>query len=67
MDIYDIIAIVGLGMLGAGLWMFSPALSLSVTGAIVLAIGFFGSMWRARASRGKGPPFGKPRSGREGR
>jgi len=48
MDAYDIMAIVGLGTLGAGLWMISPPLSLSVVGTIVLLGGVLGSMWRAR-------------------
>lgn len=52
-DVYDVMAIIGLGMLGTGLWLVSPALSLSVVGVIVLAIGIFGSMWRAQARRGK--------------
>lgn len=53
MDAYDALALLGLGVLGTGLWLFSPALSLTVVGSLLLAAGVLGSMWRARRS-GKG-------------
>jgi hypothetical protein len=52
MDGYDALALLGLGMLGTGLWLVSPALSLSVAGGLLLAAGILGSMWRARRKRG---------------
>lgn len=51
-DGFDVMALVGLGMLGAGLWMVSPALSLSVTGGILIAGGVLGAGLRARKGRG---------------
>lgn len=37
----DIIAAVGLGLVGAGCWLFSPALALIVVGSVLL----LGSVW----------------------
>jgi hypothetical protein len=47
-DVYDVMALIGLGMLATGLWMVSPVLSLSVVGGILLAGGVFGSAFKAR-------------------
>ena len=38
-DLYDVMAIAGLSLLGIGLWMVNPALSLSVVGGILLSLG----------------------------
>lgn len=38
-DIYDGMAIAGLGLLGTGLWMISPEIALSVMGGILLVLG----------------------------
>ena len=51
MDIYDVMGIMGLLLLGTGLWMVSPALALSVVGALLVIAGLFGS-W-AKAAGGK--------------
>lgn len=51
MDAYDVLALLGLAILGVGLWLVSPALSLSVLGILILAAGVLGSMWRARRGR----------------
>ena len=50
MDRYDVLALTGVGLIGAGLWLVSPALSLTVVGAVVLAIAVGGS-WRASGRR----------------
>lgn len=47
-DVYDVLALIGLGMLAMGLWMVSPVLSLSVVGGILLAGGVLGSAFKAR-------------------
>ena len=51
-DFYDVIGVLGLAMLGIGLWLVAPALSLSVVGALLLAGGLL-------ASRGRSPKRGK--------
>lgn len=38
---YDVMALVGLGLLGAGLGMINPAVALAVVGGVVLALGVF--------------------------
>jgi len=38
-DMGDALAVIGLLLLGAGLWLWRPPVSLIVTGAILLAIG----------------------------
>lgn len=37
--IHDLLALAGLAMLGAGLWLVGPALALSVCGALLFALG----------------------------
>lgn len=49
--LYDVLAFAGLVLLAIGLWWFSPALSLSVLGALLLFAGVVGA-WR----RGSRPP-----------
>ena len=53
-DFYDVIGLIGLGMLGFGLWLVAPALSLSVVGALLLAGGLLGSRVGQLPKRGKG-------------
>jgi len=40
----DLLAVTGLAMLGYGLWLFSPSLSLCVLGILFLAAGIFGQL-----------------------
>ncbi len=55
MDRFDVIALVGLLMLGVGLWLASPALALAVVGALLIAFGVLGaSRRRVPAKRGEG-------------
>lgn len=54
-DAYDVITVIGLGMLGVGLWMVSPLLSLVVVGGLLVAGGLIGSLIKASdRKRGKG-------------
>lgn len=46
MDRYDVLAIVGLGLLGYGLSRFSISLALCVIGGILLVIGGLGAWWK---------------------
>ena len=39
-DINDIIFFAGVGLTTTGLWLFSPAVSLAVTGVIFMATGY---------------------------
>lgn len=43
MDRYDVLAVVGIGLLGYGLWQIYPPLALIVTGVLVLAAAVLGS------------------------
>lgn len=43
MTIYDGMALVGLMLLGVGLWLIAPALSLSVVGTLLLTGGVLGA------------------------
>lgn len=49
-DPYDILAFLGLGLLGYGLQMISVALALCVIGGVLLGVGLLGA-WR----KGSGP------------
>jgi len=51
MDRYDGLAIVGLVVLGVGLWMVAPALALVVIGALLIAVGILGSRGKAREAK----------------
>ena len=42
-DIYDVVGLVGLILLGVGLWLIDIRLSLSVMGAIIISIGIKGA------------------------
>lgn len=44
----DIVALVGLIMLGSGLYQISPALALVVVGGLLLAIGVVGTLRRGK-------------------
>ncbi len=49
MDIWDGIATLGLVLVGVGLWMVAPWLSLTVAGALLILAGVRGSVLAARA------------------
>jgi hypothetical protein len=48
LDIYDLMAVLGLGMLGFGVGMVSLAAALAVVGAILLGLGIFLASRRAK-------------------
>ena len=50
-DGHDVLVVVGLGMVGAGLWMISVPLALCVVGVMLLGAGLLGA-WRKGAGRG---------------
>lgn len=54
MDIFDVFAAIGVLLLGAGLWMVTPALSLSVVGSILLCLGVVGAARQRPRNRGEG-------------
>jgi hypothetical protein len=47
-DIYDLVAMLGLGMLGVGVGMINLAAALAVVGAILLGLGIFLASRRAK-------------------
>ena len=48
MDGWDMMALIGLAMVGAGLWMVAPWLALVVEGTLLLIGGVAGAWLRAR-------------------
>jgi hypothetical protein len=50
----DLISLVGLVMLGYGLWLISPALSLSIIGGLLIVFGV--SLGRAQSNMPIQPP-----------
>jgi uncharacterized membrane protein len=57
MDLFDILVFIGILLLGIGLWLVAPALSLSVVGALLLLVGLLGA-------KGPRPPRRPPQGGR---
>jgi len=55
-DLFDLLALAGLVMLGVGLWWIWPPLALAIPGALLLAIGLVAAWLRG----------GRPSSGPEG-
>lgn len=53
-DIFDVLALVGLVFLGIGLWMVYPPAAFIVVGAIVLVFGIVGAASRGRGQREQG-------------
>jgi hypothetical protein len=49
-DRWDALALLGIALLGAGLWLLAPWLGLAVTGAALLAVGLAGSVTAERAA-----------------
>jgi hypothetical protein len=47
--LFDIVVLAGFVSLAAGLWMISPAICLSVSGALLIAAGIAGAkLWRTK-------------------
>ena len=49
-DFNDFMILVGLGTLGAGLWMLAPWLALVALGIILTALGLYGAYAKGRAA-----------------
>lgn len=45
-DLYDVLAIVGLGAMGYGLSMISVPAALCVVGGVLLLVGMLGAWWK---------------------
>jgi len=52
-DLFDVLALIGIVLLGVGLWLVAPALSLTVVGALLVAAGWFGARVPRPPKRGK--------------
>ncbi|WP_282703237.1 hypothetical protein [Streptomyces sp. CC219B] len=50
MDRWDVLALLGIVLLGAGLWLITPWLALTTVGATLLAVGLGGSVVAERAA-----------------
>lgn len=51
MDRYDVLALLGIACLGAGLCLLAPWLGIAVAGAVLLAVGLTGAVIAERAER----------------
>lgn len=49
MDRWDVMALLGVVLLGCGLWLITPWLALSVVGGALLVVGLGGSIAAERA------------------
>jgi hypothetical protein len=61
LDLSDLLVLLGLVLLGIGLWWVWPPLGLIVPGAVLLIVGLVTAMWRRP---GGPPPGGPPRKAR---
>ncbi|WP_405930331.1 hypothetical protein [Streptomyces sp. NBC_00827] len=50
MDRWDVLALLGIVLLGAGLYLLAPWLGFTVAGACLLALGVTGSVFAEKAS-----------------
>ena len=48
-DISDLLFLGGLALVGAGLWMISPAVALIVIGGVLMAVGLAGAIGKGRS------------------
>jgi hypothetical protein len=46
-DRYDLLGLLGIGLLGAGLWLWWPAGALMVVGGLLLGLAILGA-WRGK-------------------
>jgi hypothetical protein len=53
LDIFDVLAFIGILLLATGLWLVSPALSLTVVGILLLGIGLAGARGPGSTKRDK--------------
>ena len=52
LDIWDILTVVALGLIGWGLWGYDPRLALVAVGVVVLFIAFLGALKRGNTESG---------------
>lgn len=50
MDLWDVLSLFGIVLLGAGLWLIAPWLALTVMGGAMLLVGLSGSVISERAA-----------------
>lgn len=55
MDRFDVMVLIGLGMLAGGLYLVSPALALIVPGGCVMVLGVVGAWIRANGASRRPP------------
>ncbi|GAA2789996.1 hypothetical protein XF35_41725 [Streptomyces platensis subsp. clarensis] len=51
MDRWDVLALLGIALLGIGLGLLAPWLGVAVAGLVLLAVGVTGALGELRASR----------------
>lgn len=49
-DRWDVLALLGVGLLGVGLGLLAPWLGLTVAGGVLLAVGLGGSVYAEKAA-----------------
>lgn len=64
MDRWDVLALLGTALLGAGLGLVAPWLGIAAVGVVLLGIGIVGALLTERAGRAVQEP--SPRPGGEG-
>lgn len=50
MDRWDVLALLGIVLLGVGLWLLAPWLGFTVAGACLLALGVTGSVFAEKSA-----------------
>lgn len=50
MDLWDVLALLGIVGLGAGLWMLAPWLGVSVASSVLIAVALSGSILSEKAA-----------------
>ncbi|WP_060880170.1 hypothetical protein [Streptomyces scabiei] len=50
MDLWDVLSLIGVVVLGAGLWLIAPWLALTVGGGALVLVGVGGSVIAERAA-----------------
>lgn len=50
MDRWDVLALLGIVLLGVGLWLLAPWIGFTVAGACLLALGITGSVFTEKAA-----------------
>ncbi|AMS01562.1 MULTISPECIES: hypothetical protein [Streptomyces] len=56
MDRWDVLALLGITLLGLGLGLLAPWLGVAAAGLVLLAVGIAGALGELRAARTSGQP-----------